>query len=82
MLALNPPPDYAGTTAGTAYEVDGTLLRTDALIDHPGCQSTGTANVGTYEWRLDENRLRFTVVRDDCRARVELFTGQEWTGVP
>ncbi|WP_374458016.1 hypothetical protein [Nocardioides sp.] len=78
VLVLAAPPEYDGTTAGTAYEVEGDLMRTDALIDHPGCQSSGTANVGTYEWRLDGGRLRLTAVSDQCQARVTLLAGQDW----
>ena len=82
VLSLNPPPEYAGTTAGTRYEVDGQVVSTDALIDHPGCQSSEISNVGTYEWRLDDDRLRLSVVRDSCQARVALLSGQEWARVP
>jgi hypothetical protein len=78
VLVLTAPPEYDGTTAGTAYELEGNVMRTDALIDHPGCQSSGTANVGTYEWRLDDDRLRLMVVRDECQARVTLLAGQDW----
>jgi hypothetical protein len=82
VLVLNPPPGYAGTTAGTAYETRGTELRTDALIDHPGCQATGASNVGTYAWRLRDGRLDLTVIRDDCTARTHLLADQSWTVLP
>ena len=82
VLDLNPPPGYDGTTAGTSYEIDAQTLRTNALIDHLGCQASGDTVVGTYEWQLREDRLEFELVRDDCQARVELFTGQMWSRAP
>ena len=82
MAEARNSPGYDGTTAGTSYEIDGQTLRTNALIDHLGCQASGDTAVGTYEWQLREDRLEFELVRDDCQARVELFTGQMWSRAP
>jgi hypothetical protein len=82
VLDLDPPPAYAGATAGTAYEVDGQTLSTDALVDRPGCQTSAGTNVGIYRWRVTGAGIRFEVVNDRCQARVELFTGQTWRRAP
>lgn len=77
-LVLDPPAGYDGSTAGTRYEIVDGELRTDALIDLPGCQATADSVTGTYRWEELDDAVVFTVVQDGCAAREELFTGQAW----
>jgi hypothetical protein len=77
-LLLDSPEGYDGSTAGTRYEIVNDELHTDALIDMPGCQASADTLAGTYRWEELNDALLFTVVHDDCRARIELLTGQPW----
>jgi hypothetical protein len=37
--------------------------------------------VGKYKWKLESNRLVFTIVEDNCAARSQPLTGLAWTKV-
>jgi hypothetical protein len=37
--------------------------------------------VGKYKWKLDANRLVFTLIDDSCAARAQPLTGLTWTKV-
>jgi hypothetical protein len=74
-LDIDPPSSYARAATGAAYSVDGERLKTNALLDHPGCQTTPS---GEYTWTLQDDVLDFRVVDDDCPARLVLFDDPTW----
>lgn len=78
-LQVIPPAEHRGSVSGAAYEVEGELLRTDALLQEPGCQ-VGEAPVA-YRWRVDRDTLWLTPVGDDCPARRIVFASQPWERV-
>ena len=80
LVDLSAPEGVSGVSGGS-YSVDGDVMRTSSLVDRPGCQASGRA-LGTYGWSDVGGAVRFTVVSDDCRARVLLFAGQDWEQWP
>ena len=79
VLEIEPPTTYGRAVSGASYEIDGDLLTTNALLDHPGCQS---ATNGEYRWTLSDSTLELAVVDDRCPARRLLFSGQSWRRDP
>ena len=79
VLTLRPPAGYVRATSGAGYVAAGDRLTTNALVDHPGCQSTGA---GTYTWAADATGLRLEVFDDSCLARAVLLAGHDWRRVP
>jgi hypothetical protein len=77
-VVLDPPVGYDGSTVGTTYEVLDGQLRTDALIDLPGCQVSADTVVGSYRWEELDGGIMFRVVSDACQARIDLLTDQPW----
>lgn len=39
----------------------------------------GCAGDGTYVWKLNQNRMTFTTVKDECQIRMTTLTGVAWT---
>jgi hypothetical protein len=74
-LSLEPPTGYVRSTSGAGFVASGDRLTTNALVDHPGCQSTGA---GTYTWAADRTTLRLQVLDDGCLARAVLLAGHDW----
>jgi hypothetical protein len=72
-LDLDPPAGFREQlTPGSTLEVTGSSLRTNALIDYPGCQLPGAA-IGQYSWERSGSTVVFRVVSDGCEARQRLF---------
>lgn len=79
VLLLQPPAGYVRSTSGAGYVATGERLTTNALVDHPGCQSAGA---GTYTWAADATTLRLEVFDDSCLPRAVLLAGHDWRRVP
>ncbi len=79
VLTLRPPAGYVRATSGAGYVAAGDRITTNALVDHPGCQSAGA---GTYTWAADATGLRLEVFDDSCLARAVLLAGHDWRRVP
>jgi hypothetical protein len=72
-LDLDPPAGFREQlTPGSTLQVTGSSLRTNALIDYPGCQLPGAA-IGRYSWERSGSTVMFRVVSDECGARQRLF---------
>lgn len=74
-------PEGVVAIAGGSYRVEDDVVRTSVLVDRPGCQASGRA-LGIYRWSRVRGGVRFTIVSDDCNARVLLFTNQDWKQLP
>jgi hypothetical protein len=46
---------------------------------HQAPEGYGCAGDGTYLWKLTENRMSFTTVKDDCQVRITTLTAVAWT---
>jgi hypothetical protein len=72
-LVLDPPAGFREQlTPGSTLQVTGSSLRTNALVDYPGCQLPGAA-IGRYSWERTGSTVVFRVVSDGCEARQRLF---------
>jgi hypothetical protein len=79
ILDIRPPSTFSGIVDAQLYEADGILFRTD-LFRTDLCSGLAVAS---YRWQIDERgALRFSVVDDDCPARVTFWTTTEWQPVP
>lgn len=75
-LDLDPPAGFREQlTPGSTLEVTGSSLRTNALIDYPGCQLPG-AEIGRYSWQRSGSTVVFRVISDGCEARQRLFAAR------
>ena len=68
------PPEFTGVLSGFQFQVTGDQFRTNLFIQDV-CTSLP---LGTYRWTRSGNALSFTVVDDQCAARVAFFTGASW----
>jgi len=80
-IQLTPPETYSLARTGSSYRTDGHTLRTDVLLDYPGCQA-GTSSLGVYLWHAYTDQVQFVVVDDECAPRIALFTDQRWERLP
>lgn len=64
-----------GDTFDALYSVDGDTL----TIDEPSEESVCSGVTGTYTVAESDEGVTFTVVSDECAARVEDLTGGVWT---
>ena len=72
-LDLDPPADFREElTPGSTLQVTGSSVRTNALIDYPGCQHPDAA-IGRYSWERSGSTVVFRVISDECEARQRLF---------
>ena len=77
-ILIDPPAEYPHPTTGASYTVSGSRLTTNALVDHPGCQTGGA---GTYTWSVNGPSAQFEVIQESCPARSILFAEQAWRRV-
>ena len=67
-LDLDPPAGFREElTPGSTLQVTGSSVRTNALIDYPGCQGPDAA-IGRYSWERSGSTVVFRVVSDECVA--------------
>ena len=57
------------------YKVTGDEI---AITDVKGPMACGEGQVGKYKWKLEEKKLTFTKVEDECEGRAGALTGQTW----
>jgi hypothetical protein len=75
-MDLDPPSGLRQQlTSGSTLQVTGSSLRTNALIDYPGCQAPDAA-IGRYSWQRSGSTVVFRVVSDGCEARQRLFAAR------
>jgi hypothetical protein len=57
------------------------VTRADTITfgPHEAPEGYGCAGDGTYLWKLTENRMSFTTVKDGCQIRITTLTAVAWT---
>jgi hypothetical protein len=74
-MEVSPPAGFTaefGRPSGAVFSIDGEHFRTNILTDL--CLNS----IGTYAWTLDDDRLSFTPLTEDCAPRRALLTAAEW----
>jgi hypothetical protein len=64
----------AVATEGT-YTIKGDQIE---ILDKSGPMSCGGETLGKYQWHLEDRKLTFTLVADECEGRVQALTSQSW----
>jgi len=74
-MRLVAPPSFAQGAAYRLFERSANVVQTDAL-GHGPCKGLPA---GTYSWARAGRVLMFTVLRDQCDARVSVISAGPWT---
>lgn len=69
------PPGSGRTADGAVFTADGSSFRT-SLFGRDVCRGDGT---GIYTWLRAGDRLEFTTLSDNCRARELFLTDTSWS---